>query len=107
VRNIIREAPNVAESFFQLTRSVKDYSPFDQKMNELILIGIFAAHGGLRGLDTHVERAVAAGANKEEILASILLALPVVGITDITLAVEQALTTLEKVAGKELPGSQE
>src|SRR5439155_289234 len=93
---IIREAPEVAEAFFSLTRSVKSYSPLDEKTNELVLVGIFAAHRGLRGLHTHVTRAVDEGASKEEILAAILLALPVVGITDITLAVEQALATLEQ-----------
>lgn len=95
MKYIIRDAPNVAEAFFSLTKSVKTYSPLDEKTNELILLGIFAAHRGLRGLHTHVERAVAEGATKEEILAAILLALPIVGITDIALAVEQAVETLE------------
>ena len=97
MKDIIREAPGVAEAFFNLTRNVKDYSPLDEKTNELILLGIFAAHRGLRGIQTHVERAFAEGATKEEILASILLALPVVGITDIALAVEQAVETLVNV----------
>ena len=96
MKNIIKEAPNVAEAFFNLTRTVTTYSPLDQKTNELILIGIFTAHGGLRGINTHVERALVAGSTKEEILAAILLAMPVIGITDVTLAIDQALNTLEK-----------
>jgi alkylhydroperoxidase/carboxymuconolactone decarboxylase family protein YurZ len=101
MKDIIKNAPNVAEAFFHLTRTIKGYSPLDEKTNELILLGIFATHRGLRGLHTHVERAVAEGATKEEILASILLALPIVGITDIALAVEQAVITLEQMQGQE------
>lgn len=97
MKDIIREAPQVAEAFFNLTRNIKDYSPLDEKTNELILLGVFAAHRGLRGIHTHVERAVAEGATKEEILAAILLALPVVGITDIALAVERAVETLAQL----------
>ena len=96
MKYIIRDAPQVAEAFFALTTAVKAYSPLDMKTTELVLLGIFAAHRGLRGLHTHVERAVAEGATKEEILAAILLALPIIGITDIALAVEQAVLTLEE-----------
>lgn len=94
MRNIIREAPQIAESFFALTREIKAYTPMTEKTNELILIGIFAASGGLRGIGTHVERALQAGATKEEILGSIFLAMPVVGISNVTLSVEKALETI-------------
>lgn len=95
MKNMIKNAPNVAQGFFDLAKSVRDYSPLDQRTNELIILGIFAAHRGLRGIDTHVERAMEGGATREEIIASVLLALPIVGITDTNLALDQAVGAIE------------
>ena len=95
MKNMMKDAPAVAQSFFDLAKSVKQYSPLDEKTNELIILGIFAAARGLRGIDTHVERAMAEGATKEEILAAILLALPIVGITDTNMALDQAIDAIE------------
>ncbi|AFZ33245.1 Carboxymuconolactone decarboxylase [Gloeocapsa sp. PCC 7428] len=100
MKNMMQEAPDVAQSFFDLAKSVKQYSPLDEKVNELIIIGIFSAHRGLRGINTHVERAMAAGATKEEVIAAILLALPIVGITDVNMALDQAMETIAMTADK-------
>lgn len=97
MKNLIKEAPSVAQSFFDLAKSVNEYSPLDKRTNELIIIGIFVAHRGLRGLNTHIERAMEVGATKEEIIAAILLALPIIGITDTNLAIDQAAETMNKI----------
>jgi len=99
MQNVIKEAPNVAQGFFDLAKSVKQYSPLDERTNELILIGIFTTHRGIRGMGTHVERAMEVGATKEEIIAAILLALPIIGITDVTLALDKALEVIEGQKG--------
>ncbi len=96
MQNVIKEAPAVAQSFFDLAKSVKQYSPLDEKTNELILIGIFATHRALRGLATHVERAMEEGATKEEMIAAILLALPIIGISDVTLAIDKTMEVIEE-----------
>jgi alkylhydroperoxidase/carboxymuconolactone decarboxylase family protein YurZ len=96
MRNIMIEAPAIAEGFFALTRDIKSYVPMDEKTNELILVGIFAASGGIRGIGTHAERAMQLGATKEEILGAVFLALPVVGISNITQSVEKVLETLNQ-----------
>lgn len=95
MKNMMAEAPNVAQGFFDLAKSVKQFSTLDEKTNELIILGVFTAHRGLRGINTHVERAMDAGATKEEIIAAILLALPIVGITDTNLALDQAMESIE------------
>jgi len=100
MKNMMQEAPDVAQSFFDLAKSVKQYSPLDEKVNELVIIGIFSAHRGLRGINTHVERAIAAGATKEEVIAAILLALPIVGITDVNMALDQAMETIADTTAK-------
>jgi len=107
MKNLIKEAPNVAQGFFDLAKSVKQYSALDEKTNELIIIGIFAAHRGITGIGTHVQRAMDEGATKEEVIAAILLALPIVGITDVNLALDKAIETIESrtAAPKEAVGA--
>lgn len=95
MKNIIENAPSVANNFFELTKSITEFADvIDPKTKELILIGIFTASGGLRGIETHVKRALDIGASKNEILGSILFALPVVGISNITLSMEKALSII-------------
>lgn len=95
MKNMIKEAPSVAQGFFDLTKSVKQYSPLDEKTNELIILGIFAAQRGLRGINTHVDRAMDEGATKEEVISAVLLALPIIGITDTNLALDQVVEAIE------------
>lgn len=97
MKNMMKEAPAVAQSFFDLAKSVKQYSPLDEKTNELIILGVFTAARGLRGIDTHVERALNEGATKEEIIAAVLLALPIIGITDTNLALDQTVEAIDTV----------
>jgi alkylhydroperoxidase/carboxymuconolactone decarboxylase family protein YurZ len=87
---MINEAKNVADAFFNLTGSITDYIPFDLKTKELILVGIFTANDGIRGIGTHVRRAIENGATKEEIIGAILLALPVVGISKVNKCLAEA-----------------
>jgi 4-carboxymuconolactone decarboxylase len=95
MKNMMKEAPAVAQSFFDLAKSAREYSPLDMKTNELIILGIFTAHRGLRGIHTHVERAMESGATKEEVIAAVLLALPIVGITDTNLALDETMASIE------------
>ena len=97
MKNLIKEAPGVAQSFFDLAKSVNEFSPLGTKINELIIIGIFVTHRGLRGLNTHIERAMEEGATKQEVIAAILLALPIIGITDANLAIDQAMETIDRM----------
>lgn len=101
MKNMMKEAPEVAQSFFDLAKSAREYSPLGMKTNELIILGIFAAHRGLRGINTHVERAMEEGATKEEIIAAILLALPIVGITDTNLALDEAMIHIDAYMQKQ------
>lgn len=96
MKKLIEEAPEVAKSFFSLTESVTDYGEFDKKIKELIILGIFTGTGAMRGLGTHVERAIKAGATKKEIIGAILLALPICGISNVNMAVEKALEGMQE-----------
>jgi len=88
MQQLIDNAPNVAQAFFGLTKSCREQSSLGPRTNELILVGIFTAQGALRGLHTHINRALEHGATQEDILAAITLALPAVGITHVNQAIE-------------------
>lgn len=88
MQNLIDNAPNVAQAFFGLTKACREQSVLGNRINELILVGIFTAQGSPRGLRTHIGRALEHGATQEELLAAITLALPVVGITHVNQAMD-------------------
>jgi alkylhydroperoxidase/carboxymuconolactone decarboxylase family protein YurZ len=96
LEDIMNEAPKVASKFFELTEEITKYSMIDLKTKELILIGIFTSNGGTKGIETHVERALKNSATKEEIIGSILFAIPVCGISNVNLAIKKALNFMEK-----------
>ena len=95
MKNLIAEAPSVAEAFFALTASIRERSVLLPKQNELILIGIFTASKAMKGLVTHITRALEAGANKDEIISAIVLALPITGIANVNMALDTALETIQ------------
>lgn len=95
MKNIINEAPGVHKAFRSLTSELDKQSTIDLKTKELILIAVFTAIRGLRGIDTHVGLALTNGATKNEIISTILYAIPIVGITNVTLTLEKALEIIE------------
>ena len=96
MQEIRSESEDVFSAFYHLTNKVSEYAPFSEKQKEIILCAIFAAHGSsaLRGLGHHVIRAAELGASRQEILGSILLILPVVGISITTQAMDTATAAL-------------
>jgi len=97
MKKIIEHAPEVAKSFFNLTETITQHSnSIDRKTKELILIGIFTAAGGYKGIGTHAQRALEAGATQEEIISSILFAIPVVGISKVNLSLEEVFKIQSK-----------
>lgn len=97
MKHLIAEAPGVADAFFNLTAQIRAHSRLGKKQNELVLMGIFTASRALKGIVTHVQRALEAGATKEEIISAIVLALPVVGIGGVNQALDTAMETIAAV----------
>ncbi len=95
MENIRKEASGVLAGFRKLTNSIDEYSPIELKYKELILIGIMTANKSIRGVGTHTKICLEAGGTKEEIISAVLYAIPIVGITSVTLALEQALSVIE------------
>lgn len=74
------EFPQVYAKHAALGEEIHERSgPLDEKCCWLIKIGISAASGHERALETHIMKARAAGANDEEIKQALLLIVPTVG----------------------------
>lgn len=96
MKNIKNEAPKVVEAFRNLTNAIDEYSTVNKKTKELILLGIFTADKAAKGIETHTRLALENGATRQEIISAILYALPVVGIPSVTMALNNALKTIEE-----------
>lgn len=94
MKHLIANAPKVADAFFNLTANIREFSCLGTKTNELVLLGIFTAGRSPKGIVTHLNRALEAGATQEEIISAITLALPVVGIGAVNQALDIAMETL-------------
>lgn len=98
MKNLIEEAPKVAEAFFDLTAAIRESSSLEPKIRELVLLGIFTASRSLKGIQTHVERALESGAKKDEIVSAIYSALPVCGVASVNTALDSALSTISELS---------
>lgn len=96
MKNLIYEAPKIAEAFFNLTSEIRSHCTLPEKERELILIGILAATRSEKGILTHVERALEFNATRSEIISAIVLALPIAGIVAVNIGLEIALEFMNK-----------
>lgn len=100
MKKIIENAPEVAESFFNMTNKITQYgSEIEIKNKELILVGMFVAAGGYNGVKTHAGRALEAGSSQKEIISAILYAIPVVGISKVNIALEEVIKLFSNIGG--------
>lgn len=95
MKHLIEQAPGVADSFFNLTASIREHCTLTPRERELVLLGVLTANRAPRGIVTHVERAIESGASKDEIISAITLALPVSGIVSVNEALNIAIETIE------------
>ncbi len=93
---LIKERPEVFNAFINLTKAIKENDIFSPKQRELIVIAAVTTNRSAFGVTMHTERAVAAGASKDEVLQAIICCLPVVGIASVNHALEAAIKVLDK-----------
>lgn len=80
----LKEAPQVAEAFNGLIRSIVVSKGLDEKMKQLIYIALKAANRDETAVKFHVLMARQLGATKEEVVDAILVTLTVCGISGVT-----------------------
>jgi alkylhydroperoxidase/carboxymuconolactone decarboxylase family protein YurZ len=94
------EAPDAAKAFDQLIGTLSQTS-LDDKVRQLIYIGIKASRGEAGAVAAHVPMAKRAGATREEIRDTIVMTLTVSGVTGITQCLGLALEAYDSA---QLPG---
>ncbi len=78
-QQIVARYPQIAEAHDQMAVAVEQVGPLDAKACALIKIGISVGAGLESAVRSHVRRAAAAGASREEIVQAIFLGMNTVG----------------------------
>jgi AhpD family alkylhydroperoxidase len=73
------EHPELFEAYEQLGASAAQAGPLDAKTRELIKMGMAAAAGAESAVQSHVHRALEAGATPEEIQHAIVIGITTMG----------------------------
>jgi alkylhydroperoxidase/carboxymuconolactone decarboxylase family protein YurZ len=73
------EFPEVGKVFGQLYQTVSSKA-LDEKTKQLVYLGVLATARYSPAIKVHIRRAIDAGANKDEILESLMLSIPASGI---------------------------
>jgi len=89
------EAPEVAEAYNGLIRSIVASKGIDEKTKQLIYIAIKASMGDEMAVKAHVPMAKAAGATKAEVVDAILMTLTVSGIRGVVTCLPGAVKQFE------------
>ena len=80
MKNLIAEAPSIAEAFFNMTAVIREHCPLTPRERELIILSVLTANKAPLG-----------------IVSAITLALPLSGISAVNTALDVALETIEKL----------
>jgi AhpD family alkylhydroperoxidase len=94
--NFKSKFPQVWAAYEDLKNICDQQGPLDKRTVELIKIGISTAMGREGGLIAHISKAKKAGAKKDEIYHSILLAIGLAGFPTTLAALTTALEYLEE-----------
>jgi AhpD family alkylhydroperoxidase len=78
--------PEVYKAYEDLGEAIAKAGPLDEKMRELIKLGMAAANGSESAVQSHTHRALEAGASKEEIEHALMLGINTLGFSTIMAA---------------------
>ncbi|MFC2157525.1 carboxymuconolactone decarboxylase family protein, partial [Acidobacteriota bacterium] len=78
-KTFMTNAPDHAQAWGEMVRSLAEASALEGKMWELAYISVLAAMNRVGGIPFHVISAKKAGATREEVISAILVGLPAAG----------------------------
>jgi alkylhydroperoxidase/carboxymuconolactone decarboxylase family protein YurZ len=78
-QTFMREAPQHAQAWSQMTQSLAAATALDPKTAALAYLAVLAALGLESGVPFHVKAARNAGATRQEVVSAILVGLPAAG----------------------------
>ncbi|MDA8333767.1 MAG: carboxymuconolactone decarboxylase family protein [Peptococcaceae bacterium] len=90
-----KENPQVAEAVRHLRSVISETNMLDEKTSNLIIIGAATAMRNAAALREHIQAALKCGATREEIVSTILLLTPALGIPNILFALPIAIQEME------------
>jgi AhpD family alkylhydroperoxidase len=78
--------PDFIDAVENLGATARQAGPLDQKTTELIQLGVAAATGSTGSVHSHARRALAAGADRQEIEHALLLLVSIIGFPKVAAA---------------------
>ncbi|HUW65132.1 MAG TPA: carboxymuconolactone decarboxylase family protein [Spirochaetia bacterium] len=90
-----KENPLVADAVKNLRSTIAKTNPMDEKTSNLIIIGAATAMKSGAALREHIQAALKCGATREEIISTILILTPALGIPNILFALPIAIQEME------------
>ena len=88
--------PQVFKDYKQLGSSTRDAGPLDEKLQNLIKLGIAIGANSQGAVMSHTRKALATGAAPEEVVHAALLALTTIGFPNMIAALRWVDAVLEK-----------
>ena len=93
------EFPDLAEKYQELGRACRASGPLEQKVQDLVKLGIAIGIGSQGAVRSHTRKALASGASREENMHVLVLSLTTTGFPNMI----AALGWVEEVLAKDLP----
>jgi 4-carboxymuconolactone decarboxylase len=89
------EHPAVWQAYENLGAAIAQSGPLEQKVRELVKLGMAAASGSQSAVQSHTHRALEAGASTEEIEHALLLGITTIGFPQAMAALDWAKGAFE------------
>jgi 4-carboxymuconolactone decarboxylase len=87
---------DVSEKYDQLGQACRAAGPLEQKVQDLVKLGIAIGSNSQGAVRSHTRKALASGATKEEIIHAVLLSLTTTGFPNMIAAMGWVRQVLEK-----------
>jgi alkylhydroperoxidase/carboxymuconolactone decarboxylase family protein YurZ len=94
------EFQDITENYKQLGLSCRSAGPLDQKMQDLVKLGIAIGISSQGAVRSHTRKALASGATREEIMHVVVLSLTTTGFPNMIAALGWVEEVLAKEAAK-------
>lgn len=95
-----KQYAEITEKYQQLGLACRAAGPLDQKVQDLVKLGIAIGANSQGAVRSHTRKALASGATAEEIIQCVLLALTTTGFPNMIAALGWVREVLEKETGQ-------
>ena len=95
-RRFMETHPAVSKAYDALGGAVAEAGPLDERVRELIKLGMAAAMGSEGSVASHARRATEAGVTREELEHALLLGVTTIGFARSMAAINWAIAAIEE-----------